>query len=88
MPCVARSSRPSSRISRIDLYWEKLTAGGGEPGPCGWLKDKLGVSWQVIPRDIAGLWGSDPAQGKRVFEALTKMTKIDVAALERASKGA
>lgn len=71
----------------IDLYWDKLTAGGGEPGPCGWLKDKFGVSWQVGPRDIAALWGSDPAQGMRVFDALTKMSKIDVAALERASKG-
>lgn len=71
----------------IDHYWAALTSGGGEPGPCGWLRDKFGVSWQVAPRDIARLWGSDAAQGKRVFEALSKMSKIDAAALERASKG-
>lgn len=71
----------------IDLYWDKLTADGGAPGPCGWLKDKFGVSWQVGPRDLGRYWGSSPAQGKRVFEALTRMSKIELAALERAAQG-
>jgi predicted 3-demethylubiquinone-9 3-methyltransferase (glyoxalase superfamily) len=72
----------------IDYYWEKLTADGGEPGPCGWLKDKFGVSWQVNPRDIGKFWGNgtDPGQAKRAMEARMKMSKIDIAALERAAK--
>jgi predicted 3-demethylubiquinone-9 3-methyltransferase (glyoxalase superfamily) len=75
--------------AEIDEYWEKLTAGGGEPGPCGWLKDKFGVWWQVNPRDIGRFWGEgDPARSQRCMEALMKMTKIDLAALERAAKAA
>ncbi len=70
----------------IDLYWEKLTAGGGESGPCGWLKDKFGVSWQVNPRDMSKYW-TDRGTAKRVMEAMMKMRKIDIAELERASKG-
>jgi len=70
----------------IDHYWDRLTADGGQPGPCGWLRDKFGVSWQVSPRAIAELWG-DEAQGKRVFAAMTKMSKLDLAALQRAAKG-
>ncbi len=73
----------------IDLYWDKLIAGGGEPGPCGWLRDRFGVSWQVNPRDIGRYWGDgDPARAKRCMEAMMKMTKIDIAALERAAKAA
>ncbi len=73
--------------AEIDEYWDKLIAGGGEPGPCGWLKDRFGVSWQVNPRDIGKYWGTDPAQSKRAMEALMKMSKIDIAELERAAKG-
>ena len=73
----------------VDRYWAKLTAGGGEEGPCGWLKDKYGLSWQVNPR-VLGQLLSDPDQkkAKRVMEAMLKMKKIDIAGLERAADGA
>jgi predicted 3-demethylubiquinone-9 3-methyltransferase (glyoxalase superfamily) len=72
----------------IDHYWAKLTEGGGEPGPCGWLKDRFGVSWQVNPSNIGELFGTgDPARAKRVMEAVMKMGKIDLAAMVRAAAG-
>jgi predicted 3-demethylubiquinone-9 3-methyltransferase (glyoxalase superfamily) len=72
----------------IDAYWEKLTAGGGEPGPCGWLKDKFGVSWQVVPRQIAAMMGDkDPEKARRVGAALMKMGKLDIEKLQRAYDG-
>ena len=72
----------------VDAYWDKLTADGGEPGPCGWLKDKFGLSWQINPR-ILGQLLSDPdrAKAKRVMEAMLKMSKIDIPALQRAAAG-
>jgi predicted 3-demethylubiquinone-9 3-methyltransferase (glyoxalase superfamily) len=74
--------------AEIDDYWEKLTAGGGEPGPCGWLKDKFGLSWQVTPSKV-GDWITDPDPRKsaRVFAAVMQMGKLDLAALERAYAG-
>jgi len=72
----------------VDYYWEKLTADGGEPGPCSWLKDKFGLSWQVQPRLLIELLGDkDKAKAERVMNAMMEMGKIDVAALERAAKG-
>ncbi|HUJ61159.1 MAG TPA: VOC family protein [Kofleriaceae bacterium] len=74
--------------AEIDHYWSALTAGGGEPGPCGWLKDRFGVSWQVNPKNIAELIGKDdPARAKRVMEAVMKMGKLDLATMERAAAG-
>ena len=72
----------------IDYFWEKLSADGGETGPCGWLKDKFGLSWQVSPV-VLGDMMSDPDQAKaeRVMNAMMEMTKIDIAQLERAAKG-
>jgi predicted 3-demethylubiquinone-9 3-methyltransferase (glyoxalase superfamily) len=70
--------------AEVDELWEKLSA-GGEQGPCGWLKDKFGVSWQIIPTALGQLLGDkDPAKSQRVMEAMLKMSKIDVAALRRA----
>jgi len=70
----------------IDYYWEKLTADGGEPGACSWLKDKFGLSWQVQPRLLIELLGdSDKAKSERVMNAMMDMGKIDIAALERAA---
>ena len=70
----------------VDYYWQKLTADGGEPGPCSWLKDKFGLSWQVQPRVLIELLGdSDKAKADRVMNAMMEMTKIDVAALEKAA---
>ena len=72
----------------VDDYWRKLLADGGEESQCGWLKDKFGLSWQVIPRQL-GRYLSDPdrAKAKRVMDAMLKMKKIDVAALDRAYTG-
>jgi predicted 3-demethylubiquinone-9 3-methyltransferase (glyoxalase superfamily) len=71
----------------IDELWSKLTAGGGEPGPCGWLKDKFGLSWQIVPAKMDDLMKGDPAKSERVMAALMPMHKIDAAALERAAEG-
>jgi predicted 3-demethylubiquinone-9 3-methyltransferase (glyoxalase superfamily) len=65
----------------VDRLWAALTAGGGEPGRCGWLKDRYGVSWQVIPRRLTELMGNPGA-----VQAMMKMSKIDIAELERASR--
>jgi predicted 3-demethylubiquinone-9 3-methyltransferase (glyoxalase superfamily) len=72
----------------IDYYWTALTAGGGQEGPCGWLKDKFGLSWQVAP-DFMGdiLTGPDRAKSARVMDAFMKMNKLDLAAIERAYAG-
>jgi len=66
----------------VDRLWSRLTADGGEPGRCGWLKDRFGVSWQIIPRRLPELMGN-PA----VVQAMMKMSKIDIAELERAGRG-
>jgi predicted 3-demethylubiquinone-9 3-methyltransferase (glyoxalase superfamily) len=71
--------------SDVDDLWEKLTADGGEPGPCGWLKDKYGLSWQIIPKALgAMLSDTDTRRSQRVMEAMLKMSKIDVRALQAA----
>jgi predicted 3-demethylubiquinone-9 3-methyltransferase (glyoxalase superfamily) len=71
--------------AEVDHYWEALTATGGEPGRCGWLKDRFGVSWQIIPRVLGELM-SDPDQGKamKVRDAMLAMGKLDVEGLRRA----
>jgi len=67
----------------VDYYWDKLTEGGSE-GPCGWLKDRFGVSWQVVPNAVQRLLGSDdPERSARVMAAIMGMKKIDIAELER-----
>ena len=72
----------------VDHYWDVLTADGGEPGPCGWCKDKFGVSWQVIPRELEELSGDyTTAANQRVCLAMLTMGKIDVAGLEAAHDG-
>jgi predicted 3-demethylubiquinone-9 3-methyltransferase (glyoxalase superfamily) len=72
----------------VDYYWNKLTSGGGIESMCGWLKDKYGVSWQVVPPVLIKLLqDKDHAKQARVMAALHKMRKIDIAALEKAAKG-
>ena len=68
----------------IDHYWDKLTSGGGKEVQCGWLKDKYGLSWQIVPEALPRLVGKNPS---RVMGALMKMVKLDIASLERAAAG-
>ena len=73
----------------IDYYWDKLSAGGApEAQQCGWLKDRYGVSWQIVPRIMAEMMtAADPAKPDRVMTAMLGMKKIDIAALQRAFAG-
>jgi predicted 3-demethylubiquinone-9 3-methyltransferase (glyoxalase superfamily) len=72
----------------VDRYWSRLTANGGEEGPCGWLKDPFGVSWQIVP-EVLGQMLSDPVSGDTgaCVNAMLKMKKLDIAALEDAYRG-
>lgn len=70
----------------IDYYWERLLE-GGKPQQCGWLKDRYGVSWQVVPANLDHIFsGKDKARSQRAMQALLKMVKLDIAALEAAAK--
>ncbi len=74
--------------AEVDALWDKLIAGGGSPSQCGWLKDKFGVSWQIVPRRLVELLKApDKAGATRVMQAMLQMVKIDIAALEKAYKG-
>jgi len=69
----------------VDDLWNKLISSGGEESMCGWLKDKYGLSWQIIPSALGELMGDkDPVKAKRVMEAMLKMNKIDIKVLQQA----
>lgn len=70
----------------IDRYWDALLKNGGKAIQCGWLQDKYGLRWQIVPRQLAS-WLSDPKNGKRVSDVMMKMQKLDFAKLEAAAKG-
>jgi predicted 3-demethylubiquinone-9 3-methyltransferase (glyoxalase superfamily) len=71
--------------AEVDELWEKLTADGGKPGRCGWLEDKFGLSWQIIPTVLGKLLGGpDGARAQRVMQAMLKMDKLDIAKLQAA----
>jgi predicted 3-demethylubiquinone-9 3-methyltransferase (glyoxalase superfamily) len=72
--------------AEIDHYWERLTD-GGEEGPCGWLKDRYGLSWQVTPKNMDDLFAGDAERAKRAMEAMFGMRKLDIAALKAAADG-
>jgi len=72
----------------VDELWEKLTADGGRPSQCGWLQDKFGVSWQIVPSEFVTLMNDpDPFRAARVMRAMLKMTKLDLAVLRAAAEG-
>jgi predicted 3-demethylubiquinone-9 3-methyltransferase (glyoxalase superfamily) len=73
----------------IDELWAKLTADGGEPGPCGWLKDRFGLSWQIVPNALGRmLTDKDPEKANRVVHAMLQMEKLDLTRLRQAHRGA
>lgn len=74
--------------TEVDRLWSALTADSGKPVACGWLKDKYGLSWQIVPtRMIELLADPDPVRGKRAMQAMMKMVKLDIATLEAAVNG-
>ena len=72
---------------QVDHYWQKLTENGGKEERCGWLKDKFGLSWQIVPAAFVKLAGGDPARSQRMFAALQHMNKIDMTKLQQAYDG-
>ncbi len=71
--------------AEVDRLWEKLIADGGAPSQCGWLKDKFGLSWQITPKVLLEMINdANPQRARRAFEAMMGMTKIDIAALQKA----
>jgi 2-polyprenyl-6-hydroxyphenyl methylase/3-demethylubiquinone-9 3-methyltransferase len=101
IPCMGLNGGPAFKHSEAfsfqvatedqaetDRYWNAIVDNGGQESECGWCKDKWGLSWQITPRVLTDVFtGSDRAAAKRVFEAMMKMRKIDVAAIEAARKG-
>ncbi len=101
VPCVGLNGGPQFKHSEAfsfqiatddqaetDRLWNAIVKNGGEESQCGWCKDKWGISWQITPRAlIAALSDRDPAAAKRAFDAMMKMKKIDVAAVEAARRG-
>jgi predicted 3-demethylubiquinone-9 3-methyltransferase (glyoxalase superfamily) len=74
--------------AETDCYWNAIVGNGGQESQCGWCKDKWGLSWQIIPRQLtAGMADPDPAVRARVFAAMMTMQKIDIAAIEAAREG-
>jgi predicted 3-demethylubiquinone-9 3-methyltransferase (glyoxalase superfamily) len=78
---------PCADQAEVDYYWSKLSEGGQE-GPCGWLKDKYGVSWQVVPTAVIDLISDpDPEKATRATKAMFTMNKLDIATIEKAHAG-
>ena len=79
---------PCEDQDEVDYYWTRLTEGGGTEGPCGWLKDKFGLSWQVVPTRLTELVSDpDPLRAARAMRAMLSMSKLDIDALEKAATG-
>lgn len=79
---------PCADQDEVDHYWNALSA-GGEESQCGWLKDRFGLSWQVVPTALPGLLGDpDPGRAQRAMQAMLTMSKLDIAALQRAADAA
>ncbi len=90
MPFTAQTTPVNCETQEeVDYYWEKLSAGGDRKAQqCGWLKDKFGASWQVVPTVLPGMISDpDPGKSARAMEAMLKMKKLDIAELKRAYAG-
>ena len=100
IPCVAINGGPTFKQSEAfsfqiatenqeetDRYWNAIVGNGGEESQCGWCKDRWGLSWQITPRVLIDAMAAGGAEAKRAFEAMMKMQKIDVAAIEAARRG-
>jgi two-component system sensor histidine kinase QseC len=75
--------------AEVDNYWEKLLEGGGQPVQCGWLTDRYGVSWQIVPDGMIQMFqDKDPARAARAMQAMMKMVKLDIAEVRKAYDGA
>ena len=102
IPCLGLNGGPAFKYSEAFLFqiatddqaetdrlWEALAAGGGSHGPCGWLKDRYGLSWQVVPEVVTALMTTpDKARAERVLAAVMQMGKIDIATVEAAAREA
>jgi len=74
--------------AEVDRLWDALSANGGTPVQCGWIRDRYGVRWQIVPKVMLRLLGdADPAKAQRAMQAMMKMVKLDIAELERAAAG-
>jgi 2-polyprenyl-6-hydroxyphenyl methylase/3-demethylubiquinone-9 3-methyltransferase len=101
IPCIGLNGGPAGKHSlafsfqvatddqlETDRYWNAIVGNGGQENQCGWCQDKWGLSWQITPRVLSeAVGGPDPAVAKRAFEAMMTMKKIDVAAIEAATRG-
>ena len=100
IPCVAINGGPTFKQSEAfsfmittedqeetDKYWNAIVGNGGMESQCGWCKDRWGLSWQITPRALTDAMAAGGAEAKRAFEAMMKMKKIDVAAIEAARRG-
>ena len=75
--------------AEVDHFWDRLSAGSGHPGQCGWITDRFGVTWQIVPSVLSRLIGGpDAEKSRRAMQAMLKMRKLDIAALQRAYDGA
>jgi len=102
IPCLGLNGGPQFKHSEAfsfqvatddqeetDRLWNAIVGNGGEPSACGWCKDKWGLSWQITPRALSqAVTDKDPAAAKRAFDAMMTMGKIDIAAIEKARRGA
>ena len=74
--------------NEVDYFWEKLIADGGQESQCGWLKDKFGLSWQIVPQMLGtALWGPDKEGSQRAMQAMMQMSKLDIDKLQQAYNG-